>query len=168
MSKVQEFKIQSIGIIRTPFKSSTDVPIQSIKSGIQGYIELSEEFRDGLKSLSGFSHIILLYWFHRAKAPKLQAKPYLDSDLHGIFAIRAPSRPNPIGISIVKLVSIEGTRLHIAGVDMLDKTPLLDIKPFVPEYDNRPLATSGWLEKSLLSGEHSFKADDRFENNQNQ
>ncbi|KXH76382.1 MAG: hypothetical protein AM326_07125 [Candidatus Thorarchaeota archaeon SMTZ-45] len=164
MSKPQEFKIQSIGTIRTPFKSSKATPIQSSKSDALGYVEVFEEFRDGLKSLDGFSHIILLYWFHKAKAPKMQMKPYLDTDSHGIFAIRAPSRPNPIGISIVKLVSIEGTRLYIKGVDMLDETPLLDIKPFVPEFDNRPLATSGWLGMSPIRKDHSFKADDRFEN----
>ncbi len=167
MFKDQGLKIHPIGIIRTPFKSSKAVPIQSIKSNAQGYIELSEEFCDGLKSLDGFSHIILLYWFHRAKAPKMQMKPYLDTESHGIFAIRAPSRPNPIGISIVKLTRIEGVRLYIEGVDMLDGTPLLDIKPFVPEFDNRPLATSGWLGNSPLAEDHAFEADDRFENNQN-
>lgn len=163
MHKIEEFKIHSIGIIRTPFKSSNAVPIQSFKSNVKGHIELLEEYRDGLKSLDGFSHIILLYWFHKAKAPKMLMKPYLDNALHGIFAIRAPTRPNPIGISIVKLVRIEGTRLYIEGVDMLDETPLLDIKPFVPDFDNRPLATSGWLENISHVDNHSFKADDRFE-----
>jgi tRNA-Thr(GGU) m(6)t(6)A37 methyltransferase TsaA len=163
MSNSQVFEIKSIGNIRTPFKSSKDTPIQSSKSDVLGYVEVSEEFGDGLKSLDGFSHIILLYWFHKAKVPKMRLKPYLDTESHGLFAIRAPSRPNPIGISIVKLLSIEGTRLNIEGVDMLDETPLLDIKPFVPEFDNRPLATSGWLGKSSLVNDHSFKADARFE-----
>lgn len=90
-------------------------------------------------------------------------KPYLDSESHGLFAIRAPSRPNPIGISIVRLVSIDGTRLTVEGVDMLDMTPLLDIKPFVPEFDNRLGATSGWLAKSSLAKGYSHKADDRFQ-----
>lgn len=166
MNKAQEFKIQSIGTIRTPFKSSKATPIQSSKSDALGYVEVSEEFHDGLNSLDGFSHIILLYWFHKAKAPKMRMKPYLDTDSHGLFAIRAPFRPNPIGISVVKLISIEGTRLYVEGVDMLDETPLLDIKPFVPEFDNRPQATSGWLGKSPLVKDHSFKADNRFENNQ--
>ncbi len=164
MSKVQEFMIQSIGTIRTPFKSSKVTPIQSSKSDALGYVEVSEEFQGGLKSLDQFSHIILLYWFHKAKAPKMRVKPFLDTSSHGLFAVRAPSRPNPIGISVVKLVRIEGTRLHIEGADMLDETPLLDIKPFIPEFDNRPLATSGWLAKSQLVNNHSFKADNRFEN----
>ena len=90
-------------------------------------------------------------------------RPYLDNESHGLFAIRAPSRPNPIGISIVRLVSIEGTRLNVEGVDMLDMTPLLDIKPFVPEFDNRSDANSGWLTKSSFERDHTHKADDRFE-----
>ena len=90
-------------------------------------------------------------------------KPYLGNESHGLFAIRAPSRPNPIGISIVRLTSIEGTRLNVKGVDMLDMTPLLDIKPFVPEFDNRLDATSGWLVKSSLVKDHTHIADDRFE-----
>ncbi|MFX1482909.1 MAG: tRNA (N6-threonylcarbamoyladenosine(37)-N6)-methyltransferase TrmO [Promethearchaeota archaeon] len=168
MSNTLEFRIRSIGIIRTPFKSSKATPIQSCKSDTHGHVELSEEFVDGLKSLDGFSHIILLYWFHKAKPAKMLMKPYLDTGPHGLFAIRSPSRPNPIGISIVKLVRIEETRLYVEGVDMIDGTPLLDIKPFIPEFDNRPLATSGWLEKSTLVDGHSFEADDRFENKDNQ
>jgi tRNA-Thr(GGU) m(6)t(6)A37 methyltransferase TsaA len=163
MEDKKEFQVQTIGIIRTPYKSSDNVPIQSSKSNTLGYIEIVPEYLNGLQSLEGFSHIILLYWFHRAKSPQMLAKPYLDSEPHGIFSIRAPSRPNPIGISIVQLTSIEGTRLNIEGVDMLDGTPLLDIKPFVPEFDNRPHATSGWLSKSPLAKEHPYTADTRFE-----
>ncbi|MFW9806493.1 MAG: tRNA (N6-threonylcarbamoyladenosine(37)-N6)-methyltransferase TrmO [Candidatus Thorarchaeota archaeon] len=163
MPKSRVFKLQPIGILRTPFKSSNAVPIQSIKSDAKGHIELLEEYRDGLESLDGFSHIILLYWFHKAKEPKMLMKPFLDNALHGIFAIRAPTRPNPIGISTVKLVRIEGTRLYFEGADMLDETPLLDIKPFVPDFDNRPLATSGWLDTISHTEDQSFKADDRFE-----
>lgn len=155
--------MKPIGVIRTPFTSSEHTPIQSSKSNTNGHVEVSSEYLDALKSLDGFSHIILLYWFHRAKQPEMREKPFLDTEEHGLFSIRAPSRPNPIGISIVKLLSIEGTRLNIEGVDMLDKTPLIDIKPFVPEFDNRPLATSGWLAKSTLVSDHPHIADDRFE-----
>ena len=155
--------MKPIGVIRTPFTSSENTPIQSSKSNSNGHVDVSSEYLDALKSLDGFSHIILLYWCHRAKQAKMREKPYLDTEEHGLFSIRAPSRPNPIGISIVKLLSIEGTRLNIEGVDMLDKTPLIDIKPFVPEFDNRPLATSGWLAKSTLVEDHPHTADDRFE-----
>jgi tRNA-Thr(GGU) m(6)t(6)A37 methyltransferase TsaA len=163
MSDDMEFIIKSIGMIRTPFKSSEDTPIQSSKSDIPGYVELAPEYLDALKSLDSFSHIILVYWFHRAKTPQMQMKPFLDTEEHGLFSIRAPSRPNPIGLSIVKLLRIKGTRLDIEGVDMLDETPLLDIKPFVPEFDNRPQATSGWLTKSPLVKDHPHTADTRFE-----
>lgn len=115
-----EFSIKSIGVIRTPFKSSDKIPIQSSDSEMRGYVEISSEYQDGFKSLDGFSHIILVYWFHRAKAPKMRIKPFLDTKEHGLFSTRAPSRPNPIGISIVRPVSVEGTRLNIDGVDMLD------------------------------------------------
>ncbi|MHA1136736.1 MAG: tRNA (N6-threonylcarbamoyladenosine(37)-N6)-methyltransferase TrmO [Candidatus Thorarchaeota archaeon] len=163
MNEETNFVLKSIGVIRTPFKSSEDIPIQSSKSEVRGHVEIASEYLDALKSLDGFSHIILVYWFHRAKPPKMRMKPFLDSEEHGLFSIRAPSRPNPIGISTVKLISIEGTRLDIEGVDMLDETPLLDIKPFVPEFDNRSQATSGWLSKSPLVKNHPHTADTRFE-----
>lgn len=163
MSDNTEFVLKPIGIIRTPFKSSENTPIQSSKSGARGYVDIATEYLEALYSLDGFSHIILVYWFHRAKIPNMRMKPYLDKEEHGIFSIRAPSRPNPIGISTVKLLRIEGTRLDIEGVDMLDETPLLDIKPFVPEFDNRLHATSGWLAKSTVAKNHPNTADDRFE-----
>ena len=164
MNDKTEFVVKPIGVIRTPFKSSENTPIQSSKSDTRGYVEVATEYLDALKSLDGFSHIILIYWFHRAKPPKMKMKPFLDTEEHGLFSIRAPSRPNPIGISTVRLLRLEGTRLDIEGVDILDGTPLLDIKPFVPEFDNRLQATSGWLSKSPLAKNHSHIADARFEN----
>ena len=158
-----EFTAKPIGVIRTPFKSSDKTPIQSVDSTTKGHVEILSEYLDALRSLDEFSHIILVYWFHRAKQPSMQIEPYLDTKKHGLFSTRAPARPNPIGISIVRLCSIEGIRLNIEGVDMLDETPLIDIKPFVPEFDNRPLATSGWLSESLLVRDHPQYADDRFE-----
>lgn len=163
MNEDTEFTVKTIGVIRTPFKSSEDTPIQSSNSDAKGHVDIATEYLDALKSLDGFSHIILVYWFHRAKPPKMRMKPFLDTEEHGLFSIRAPSRPNPIGISTVKLISIEGTRLNLEGVDMLDETPLLDIKPFVPEFDNRLHAASGWLSKSPLVKDHPHKADTRFE-----
>jgi tRNA-Thr(GGU) m(6)t(6)A37 methyltransferase TsaA len=159
----KEFIVKPIGVIRTPFKSSKDTPIQSSTSDAKGYVEIAAEYLDALKSLDGFSHIILIYWFHLAKPPTMRMKPFLDTEEHGLFSIRAPSRPNPIGISTVKLVSITGTRLDVEGVDMLDETPLLDIKPFVPEFDVRTHATSGWLSKSTIAKNHPHTADTRFE-----
>ncbi len=155
--------IKEIGIIRTPFNSSENIPIQSSSSDAKGHVEIFPEYREGLKSLDGFSHIILIYWFHRAREPKLCIKPYLDTEEHGVFSTRAPSRPNPIGISTVKLIRIEENHLIVEGVDMLDETPLLDIKPFVPEFDMRTNTTSGWLAKSALAKNHSRIGDARFE-----
>ncbi|MFX1368999.1 MAG: tRNA (N6-threonylcarbamoyladenosine(37)-N6)-methyltransferase TrmO [Promethearchaeota archaeon] len=156
-------KIKQIGVIYTPFKSSEGVPIQSTKSDAIGEALLNEEYARGLDSLDGFSHIILLYWCHKANPPSMMVKPYLDTKEHGIFSTRAPSRPNPIGLSIVELIQVEETGLRFKGADMLDGTPLLDIKPFVPEFDNRISATSGWLSRSLKKQSQSFISDDRFE-----
>lgn len=157
------FELHPIGIIRTPFDSSRGVPIQSFKSQIHGHAEIIDKYVDGLKSLDGFSHIILLYWFHKAKEPIMRIKPYLDSKEHGLFATRAPARPNRIGLSIVKIEKISRNTISFSGADMLDGSPLLDIKPFVPEFDNRLDATSGWLAESTIKSGHNHHADDRFE-----
>ena len=157
-------EVRPIGIIRTPFTSSEGVPIQPTKSDAVGIAEVNEEYVTGLKSLDGFSHIYLLYWFHRARPAEMEVKPYLDSNTHGLFSTRAPSRPNPIGISIVELIKVDGRIIHFRGADMLDGTPLLDIKPYVPDFDHNPDASSGWLSKSKIRESHDFHADDRFEN----
>lgn len=139
-----------IGIIRTPFKSPVGVPIQPpAGKGIRGVVEVFPEYVEGLKDLEGFSHIILIYHFHLIKKSQLRVIPYMDSEIRGVFATRAPARPNPIGISIVKLVKIEGNKLHVEDIDIVDGTPLLDIKPYVPEFDHRPGAKIGWLEKRI-------------------
>ncbi|RLF47697.1 MAG: tRNA (N6-threonylcarbamoyladenosine(37)-N6)-methyltransferase TrmO [Thermoplasmata archaeon] len=137
-----EIIYKPIGIIHTPFKDMA--PIQPIFSDEKGVVEIYEEYREGLKDLEEFSHIILVYHFHLSKPYKLHAKPYLSDELKGIFAIRSPNRPNPIGISVVKLERIDGTKIFVRNVDILDRTPLLDIKPYVPEFDCME-ATSGWL-----------------------
>jgi tRNA-Thr(GGU) m(6)t(6)A37 methyltransferase TsaA len=145
-----EIKYKPIGIIHSPFKEPKGTPIQpSGAKGINGTVEIFSDYAEGLKDLEGFSHIILIYHFHLSKKSSLKVKPYLDDEVHGVFAMRGPSRPNPIGISTVHLLRIEGTTLHIQDVDIVDGTPLLDIKPYVPEFDRREVQKTGWLEKRV-------------------
>ncbi len=136
-----------IGIIHTPFSTPEGTPIQPQgAAGVEGTVELFSEFVDGLADLQGFSHIFLIYHFHLAKPFALRVKPFLDDKSHGVFATRAPSRPNPIGISIVELIDIENSILHIRDIDVVDQTPLLDIKPYVPDFDAKKTKKIGWLE----------------------
>jgi tRNA-Thr(GGU) m(6)t(6)A37 methyltransferase TsaA len=143
----QEIMYRPIGVIHSPFHEPHDAPIQSSCAGdSEGTIEIFPEYAEGLADLEGFSHIILLYHFHVSKKGySLKVKPYLDDQLHGVFATRAPARPNAIGMSIVRLIRVEGGRLYIRGMDILDGTPLLDIKPYVPEFDSRNVSKIGWL-----------------------
>lgn len=156
-------EIRPIGIIHTPLTSSLDCKIQSRWSDVVGEAQIFAEYMEGLESLSGFSHIILLYWFHRAKHTVMRVRPYLDSKERGVFSTRAPSRPNPIGLSVVKLLSIDHSTILFEGADMFDESPLIDIKPFVPQFDNRLDATSGWLSQSFENPDCTFRADERFE-----
>jgi tRNA (adenine37-N6)-methyltransferase len=138
-----------IGIVHSPFSALEGMPIQPAgAAGIKGTVEVFPEYQDGLKDLEGFSHIILLYHFHRSTDFKLQVVPFLDSELRGVFATRAPKRPNPIGLSVVKLRETEDNILHIENVDILDGTPLLDVKPYVPEFDEQTSVRTGWLERA--------------------
>ena len=157
-----KIEYQKIGLIHSPFKNIREMPIQSVgASGIKGIVEVFPAFTEGLKDVEGFSHIILLYHFHQIKESMLLVTPFLDSQPRGVFATRAPKRPNPIGLSIVKLDDIEGNILHVENVDILDGTPLLDIKPYVPEFDNHPADRVGWLEKAK-GRVRSQKSDGRF------
>jgi tRNA-Thr(GGU) m(6)t(6)A37 methyltransferase TsaA len=134
--------------VRTPFTDPSRTPIQPVyATGTAGRAELLPEYAEGLEDLIGFSHVWLLYVFHRAGAPVLRVKPYLQDVQRGVFATRAPCRPNPIGLSLVRLVGREGSVLHVEDVDMLDGSPLLDIKPFVPRFDVREGARAGWQEE---------------------
>jgi tRNA-Thr(GGU) m(6)t(6)A37 methyltransferase TsaA len=134
-----------IGIIHTPYIRKEDTPIQGcFCPKNQGYIELFPEYVAGLKDIEGFSHLILIYHFHKAKGFQLVAKPFLDKEKKGIFAIRYFARPNPIGISVVKLLKTNDNILEIGEVDMLDATPLLDIKPYVPQFDIKECVKDGW------------------------
>jgi len=135
-----------IGVIHTPFEKPEGMPIQPAAAhNVQGRVEVEPQYRDGLKDLDGFSHIILLYHFHLAKGYKLHVKPFLDNRLHGIFAVRAPKRPNPIGLSVVRLLRIEEGTLFVENIDVVDGTPLLDIKPHVPKFDQPTVDRTGWL-----------------------
>jgi tRNA-Thr(GGU) m(6)t(6)A37 methyltransferase TsaA len=139
-----------IGLISTPFTTPEGTPIQpKAAEGVAGSIKIFPEFCQGLQDLEGFSHIFLLYHFHLVQGFSLLVKPFLDDKERGLFATRAPARPNPIGLSLVRLEKIEGDTLHVLDVDMLDATPLLDIKPFVPEFDARDQARIGWLAPNL-------------------
>ncbi|MFX0002629.1 MAG: tRNA (N6-threonylcarbamoyladenosine(37)-N6)-methyltransferase TrmO [Candidatus Hodarchaeota archaeon] len=142
----QEICFKPIGIIHTPFKSLKGIPIQSSMSDAKGSIEIFSEFQAGLKDLSGFSHIYCLYFFDMVKLPvPLQSKPFLGDEKKGVFAIRTPFRPNPIGISILKILKIEQNKVEVKNVDILDCTPILDIKPYVSTFDNIKSTKIGWL-----------------------
>ena len=159
---MKEIVYKPIGVIHSPFKVPRDVPIQSAAAkNVTGSVEVYPEYMDGLTDLEGFSHLILIYHFHLAQKCSLLVKPFLDEKLHGVFSTRAPSRPNSIGISVVRLTKVEKNLLGIKDVDILDGTPLLDIKPYVPEFDQRKAERIGWLEKNV-SNMHSKRDDGRF------
>ncbi|MBN1285009.1 MAG: tRNA (N6-threonylcarbamoyladenosine(37)-N6)-methyltransferase TrmO [Anaerolineae bacterium] len=137
-----------IGVIHTPFTERAGMPIQAARSEAVGYVEVYPQYRPALADLDGFSHIFLVYHFHRADPPQLSVRPFLDDTSHGLFATRHPHRPNPIGLSVVRLdrVALDNPPvLHVTGVDMLDGTPLLDIKPYVPQFDAHEAPHTGWI-----------------------
>jgi len=132
---IETITYRPIGVIHTPFKEPKGTPIQPTAAPeVEGTVEVFTEFAEGLRDLGDFSHIVLVYHFHLSKKASLMVKPYMEETERGVFATRAPARPNPIGISVVRLVRLEGNILRIKGVDMVDGTPLLDIKPYVPEF----------------------------------
>ena len=157
-----EILYKSIGTVRSPFMEVEGMPIQPAGAeGARGRIELSPEYEAGLKDMDGFSHVIVVYHFHRAAGASLTVTPFLDSEPRGVFATRAPRRPNPIGLSVLRLLGVEGCVLHVADIDILDGTPVLDVKPYVPEFDRRDDARSGWLEKAK-GKVRSTRSDRRF------
>ena len=153
-----------IGLIHTPFKEPKGTPIQPRRGrGIQGTIEVYPEYAEGLADLDGFSHIIVLYHLHLSKEYSLKVTPFLDNQPRGVFATHAPRRPNPIGVSVVRLKKVEGNILHIEDIDMVDGTPLLDLKPFVPEFEKNKEPEKyeiGWL-KGKIHGADTTDADER-------
>jgi len=161
-----EIIFKPIGIIHSPFKDRKGMPIQPIGAqGVKGQIEIFPEFKEGLKDLDGFSHIILLFNFHLSTDYKLLVKPFMEETIRGVFATRAPRRPNQIGMSIVKLESVEDNILHISSVDIVDGTPILDIKPYVKRIDCVESEKNGWLEKKVNKFDNKI-SDDRFSGKQ--
>ncbi|MDI6795001.1 MAG: tRNA (N6-threonylcarbamoyladenosine(37)-N6)-methyltransferase TrmO [bacterium] len=159
---MREIRYTPIGIIHSPFKDIKGTPIQtSGAKGVRGSVEIEPEYCEGLKDIEGFSHIFLIYHFHLSHGYSLEVKPFLDENLRGVFATRAPRRPNPIGISIVRLLKVEGGTIQIEDVDIVDGTPLLDIKPYVPKFDIREPERTGWLSKRAGKAD-KMKADGRF------
>lgn len=155
---------RSIGVIHTPFKEPKGTPIQPQGAvGIKGQIEIFDEFADGLTDLNGFSHIILLYHFHECHGFALKVKRYAEEVERGVFATRAPKRPNPIGISVVRLVSASGQILEVEDMDILNGTPLLDIKPYIPIVDCRQAERIGWV-SGKTEKISNIRADNRFSN----
>lgn len=149
----KEIRLKPIGIIHTPYKDTKGMPIQgTFEKGVTGSIDIFPEYEQGLRDIKGFSHIILIYYFDRSNEEKLIGKPFLEDEIHGIFAIRSPHRPNHIGFSIVKLEDASGRTVTFSEVDMLDGTPLLDIKPYVFHFDSRENVKNGWLDKHFKSG----------------
>lgn len=157
-----KIEFQPIGIIHSPFNELSGMPIQPAgAAGVEGTVEVFPKYNDGLKDLEGFSHVIMLYHFHQSKGFNLHVVPFMDSIPRGIFATRAPKRPNPIGLSVIKLQKIQGNILYVENVDILDGTPLLDIKPYVPDFDQQTEVRVGWLEEARKEVSKR-KSDQRF------
>jgi tRNA-Thr(GGU) m(6)t(6)A37 methyltransferase TsaA len=156
-----KIEYRPIGFVHSPYQTASGTPIQPSRArGIEGTVELDEEYVEALSDLDGFSHIILICHLHKAADFKLRVVPYLDTELRGLFATRAPSRPNPIGLSVVRLLGIDGRVVRIEGVDLLDGTPVLDIKPYVRDFDDQTEIRCGWLDD--VKGKQTA-ADNRFE-----
>lgn len=152
----------SIGVIHTPFTDLSGMPIQPSGAGeVTGTIVLEPQYEEGLRDLDGFSHLILIYHFHRSSGFQLMVKPFLDTVPRGLFATRAPRRPNPIGLSIVRLLGIANNILTVQGIDVLDGTPLLDVKPWIPAFDGQGDVRVGWMEKKQEDA-HEMRSDGRF------
>jgi tRNA-Thr(GGU) m(6)t(6)A37 methyltransferase TsaA len=151
-----------IGVIRSPYAATAGMPIQAAgAAGVVGAVELDPAYAAGLRDIDGFSHLILLYHLHLSREPALEVIPFLDTVAHGVFATRAPKRPNALGLTVVRLLAVEGATLRVEGVDVVDGTPLLDIKPYVPAFDAVPAERIGWYAgKVERAGE--VRADDRF------
>lgn len=150
---MEQMIMHPIGKIFSPYTQNKGIPIQGVFGReVVAWVELEDEYAAGLRDLDGFSHAIILYYFHESQREDIEARPFLEQDKHGIFAIRSPHRPNHIGLSIVKIRKIEANRLYFAEVDMLDETPVLDIKPYVKYFDSRDDVKCGWVDKHFENG----------------
>ena len=146
----EDICFKPIGIIHTPFKTLKGIPNQSGISTAKGTIEIFSKYKTGLKDLSEFSHLYCLFFFDMVKLPvPLQSKPFLDNEKRGVFAIRTPFRPNPLGLSILEIIEISDNIIHVKNVDILDKTPILDLKPYIPHFDNVKTKKIGWLKGKI-------------------
>jgi tRNA-Thr(GGU) m(6)t(6)A37 methyltransferase TsaA len=162
MSSDNSIRFRPIGTIHSPFVEQNGTPTQPRNApGTEGSVTISPEFEPALLDLGGFDRVWLIYWFDRSRPPELTVVPYHDTKPHGLFATRAPSRINGIGMSPVRLLGIEGNVLRVGEIDILDGTPLLDIKPYVPKFDSYPEALSGWLGQAPKQ-KAEVSADDRF------
>ena len=160
---MQRIQFNSIGEIQTIYDNLKSMPVQPAGAkGSVAQIKINEEYVEGLQDLEAFSHIILIYYLHEVKSHQLKVIPFMDDQPHGIFATRSPKRPNPIGISTVRLLKIEKNILTVEGADVLNGTPLLDIKPFFAKFDNREHAKSGWLDENWKEEKRNMISDDRF------
>jgi tRNA-Thr(GGU) m(6)t(6)A37 methyltransferase TsaA len=152
-----------IGVVRSPFTEIPGMPLQPPAApDVEGRIELEPEYAAGLLDLDGFSHVWVLAHLHRAAAVDLQIVPFLDTERRGVFATRSPGRPNPIGVSVLRVLAVQGSTIHVAGVDLLDGTPVLDVKPYVPQFDHVAADRIGWFE-GKVAGVKDVRADPRFE-----
>lgn len=153
-------KLRPVGVIRSPFTAAVGTPIQpAYAGGAEGEVIVAAPYAEALNDIEGFERVWLIYWMDRVGGFQPRVTPYRDTRAHGLFATRAPCRPNPIGLSVVRLLRREGYILHVSDLDILDDTPLLDIKPYVPEFDAHPRSRAGWFEEP---GEDRRLADDRF------
>jgi tRNA-Thr(GGU) m(6)t(6)A37 methyltransferase TsaA len=152
-----------VGVVRSPYTRLEGMPLQSVAGHeVRGQIEIRSDLAPGLKDLDGFSHLHVVAHLHRGAPGGLEVVPFLDDTVRGIFATRSPRHPNPIGLSVVRLLSVSGPVLEIAGLDLLDGTPVLDIKPYVPKFDSFAAERTGWLQKAA-ERVHQVRADGRFD-----
>ena len=158
---MQAITYTAIGVIRSPFTTLAGMPIQTVAAtDVAATVELDPRYAAGLRDIDGFSYLLLITHLHLMQGFALEVTPFMDTQPHGVFATRSPRRPNPIGLSIVRLVRVEGATLHIAEVDLVDGTPVLDIKPYVPQLDDRAAEHTGWFAENVHKV-HQVRADDR-------
>ncbi len=151
---MQNITLTPIGIIHSPYKQPADMPIQgTFRPDVEAWLELKPQYKAGLDGLEGFSHALVIYYFHKSDKEVIQGKPFLEDTRHGVFAMRSPHRPNHLGISIVKINRIEDNRVYFTEPDILDGTPLLDIKPYVKYFDHRSDVKCGWVDKHFQNGD---------------
>ncbi len=154
-----KIEMEPIGLIHTPYFEHRDIPIQGrFKPEVEAWLEVEKKYESGLMDLEGFSYAILLYIFHGSDKVMMTGRPFLEDTSHGIFSIRSPHRPNHIGLSVVRVICVDGCCLHFSNVDMLDKTPLLDIKPYVSHFDSFSDASNGWIDKHFENGKTPGRA----------